>query len=538
MRIALAQLNHRIADFPAIRQSLLDAAEKAVAAGADLIVYPELATIGYPPRDLLHRRSVIEAQWLLVKELAECLPLPAILGCIEPLLEGSGPLLANAAVYIADGQIQASYHKCLLPTYDVFDERRYFRPGDQPCIVKCGDKRIGITICEDIWTEDFSGIRYHRDPVGELKGNCDILVNVSASPYSMDKPYTRQNVVASAARRLDVPVVYVNQVGGQDELLFDGGSCVVRPDGKCCALGKRWEEDLVIAEQTESSVSAPTYDRIGDVYNALVQGIRDYCDKTGQQGVVLGLSGGIDSALVAALAVDALGGDRVHGLLMPGPYSSQGSVDDARALAENFGMPYFVCPIADGYEAVVNALAEPFAGTQENVAEENIQARLRGNLVMAYANKFNLMALTTGNKSELAVGYCTIYGDMNGGLAPLGDVYKSLVWDLSRYANRNGERIPENSITKPPSAELRPDQLDSDSLPPYEELDRILHAFIEENLSGDTQKSRGENPAVVDRILRLVDINEYKRWQAAPVLRVTNKAFGVGRRIPLARGIG
>ena len=536
MRIALAQFDCLIADLPGIASRIRDAAAQAAADGADLLVCPELATIGYPPRDLLDRDRLVQAQWQLVHELAAELPLPTILGCIEPLGLDAYPHLANAAVVIQDGRIDAVYHKRLLPTYDVFDERRYFHPGDRTCIVEIAGKQVGITVCEDIWSAEHLGFAYRReDPVADLTGRVDLLVNLAASPYNADKPAMRRRLVRDVAKRVSAPVVYVNQVGGHDELLFDGDSMVIGPDGAWYADAPRWDEGLVIADLDRPIAEPATIDDGEDLRRGLVRGIRDYCGKTHQQQVVLGLSGGIDSAVVAALAVDALGAEAVTGILMPGPYSSDHSISDAVALAENLGIRHFTCPIGDSYHAVMATMAEAFGDLPANVAEENIQARLRGVQVMAYANKHGAMTLTTGNKSELAVGYCTIYGDMNGGLAPIGDVYKTRVFDLARHLNRDEERIPENTITKPPSAELRPDQKDSDSLPDYPVLDRILKDYLEADVGPEALLARGEDPAVVQGVIRLVEVNEYKRRQAAPVLRVTLKAFGVGRRMPLAR---
>ena len=463
------------------------------------------------------------------------MPIPAVIGCVEALTDGSWPGLANAAVVLADGEIKATYHKHLLPSYDVFDERRYFAPGDASVTLELGGKTLGLTICEDTWTEDFLGFSYRADPVEPLIGHCDILINIAASPYNAHKPALRRRLVRELAARVGVPVVYVNQVGGHDELLFDGDSCVVGPDGTYFAAAPRWQEAVVVADLNAPIDPPDAVDDVADHYAALVRGVRDYCAKTHQQRVVLGLSGGIDSAVVAAIAVDALGADAVTGILMPGPYSSDHSVHDAEVLAQRLGIRAFTCPIVAANDAVLETLAEPFASTDVNVAEENIQARLRGVLVMAYANKHGAMALTTGNKSELAVGYCTIYGDMNGGLAPIGDTYKTRVYDLARYANHAAERIPLNTIEKPPSAELRPDQKDSDSLPDYDELDRILRAYLEEDQGPEDLIAAGEDAATVARVVRLVEVNEYKRRQAAPALRVTAKAFGVGRRMPLAR---
>ncbi len=535
MRIALAQINPTIADLEGNLAKIRQQCDAAADAGAAVVIFSELAAIGYLPLDLLERRHLVERQWQLLKELAPQIRIPAIIGCVEPLDAGISPRVANAIAFIRDGKIECTYHKQLLPNYDVFDERRYFRPGTESCIVEIDGLRLGLSICEDIWTEEFSGWEYAHDPLQDIRGKCDALVAVSASPFSAIKPGKRVRLVTSVAQSFNAPVIYVNQVAGQDELLFDGGSCIIGPQGEWYANAARWQEDLCFADLHQSIPEPEPIDELEDLYQGLCLGIRDYCNKCHQSSVVLGLSGGIDSALVAALAADAIGKENVHGLLMPGPYSSQHSIDDAVDLANKLGISSDVCPIKEAYNAVEHTLRDAFAGQDANVAEENMQARLRGTLVMAYANKYNAMALTTGNKSEVAVGYCTIYGDMNGGLAPIADVYKSTVWDLSRHINKNGERIPVNSIKKEPSAELRPDQKDTDSLPPYKDLDAMLYAYVELQESVEQIIAKGYEPEVVKRICRLVEINEYKRRQAAPVLRVTDKAFGIGRRIPLAR---
>ncbi len=538
MRIALAQMDPTIGDLAGTHKALVEAAVRAKHLGADLLVAPEPISLGgYPPRDLISRSWFVDLQWRMVQKLAGQLALPTILGCAEPLEPGSGPNLANAVVAIADGKIVASYHKRLLPTYDVFDEVRYFRAGDHPVVVELCGKRIGLTVCEDIWTENFSGVRYGADPLRDLTGTCDLIVNVSASPYHTGKPGLRRRLVETVAKRTGVPVVYCNQVGGQDELLFDGSSCVIGPDGSCYADAPRWREDLALADLNHPITPAPEPEVLADLYHGLVMGLADYCRKTGQKRVVLGLSGGIDSALVACLACDALGHGHVTGLLMPGPYSSPGSIDDAVALADTLGIEHVTIPITDLNAMALRGLDEVFAGSEPGLAEENLQSRLRGTLVMAVANKRRAMALTTGNKSELATGYCTIYGDMNGGLAPIGDIYKTDVWALARWVNlaAGRERIPLNSITKPPSAELRPNQTDQDSLPDYVVLDLILKPYIEDEIGPEQLIANGFDPELVHRLVRLVEINEFKRRQSAPALRVTRKAFGVGRRMPIAR---
>ena len=565
MKVALAQLNLLIADLDGAVSAIRSAAIEAKANGAQLVVFPELVTLGgYPLRDLLERDWLINRQWDLLQALAKEVPLPCIVGCVEPLEPGTGPGIANAIAVLDRGEIRLTYHKRLLPTYDVFDEQRYFRPGDASCVVEIAGVRVGLTVCEDIWNEAFTGsggfglgLRYHQDPVGELAGQCDLIVNCSASPYHLGKSPLRRRVVGSVARRARVPVLYANQVGGQDELLFDGDSGAALPDGRWLEALPRWHAGVGYVEVTPGEQPPIATSRIArpippkpdavyaDLHAALVIGIRDYCAKTRQKKVVLGLSGGIDSALVAALAVDALGAEAVLGLLMPGPYSSDGSITDAEALAVALGVRHYTIPISATNTQVLSELAPLFttlpqlANLPSGVAEENLQSRLRGLFVMATANKFGAMALTTGNKSEIATGYCTIYGDMNGGLAPIADLYKTQVWELARWMNTSAgrERIPVASIDKVPSAELRPDQTDQDSLPPYPVLDRILKRYLEDGLSPDRLIQTGEDPTIVAHVIRLVEINEFKRRQSAPGLRVSTKAFGVGRRFPLARKI-
>ena len=538
--LALAQTSTLIGDLEGAARCLREQTAAAAAQGARLIIFPELVACGgYPPRDLLERRWFVAAQWRMVQEVARSLPIPALIGAAEPLEPGAGPALANSLVVCdpARGGVVGSYRKRLLPNYDVFDERRYFRPGDGPQVVELAGLRIGLTVCEDIWSADLSGVAYHQDPVGDLVGRCDLVVNASASPWQGGKPVVRQHLLAAVARRVGAPVVYVNQVGGHDELLFDGGSGGVLPDGRCFAAAPRWAPALVLGDPARAVPLPAASDDLTELRAALVMGLRDYCAKTRQARVVLGLSGGIDSALVAALAAEALGPAQVIGLLMPGPYSSPGSLTDAQALAEGLGLSTYTMPISAANAVMTSTLAPVFADSAPGLAEENLQSRLRGVLIMATANKLGAMALTTGNKSELATGYCTIYGDMNGGLGILGDVYKTQVWALSRHLNAMAGRelIPVSSITKPPSAELRPDQTDQDSLPPYEVLDRILKRLLEQGDEPEAVIAAGEDPAIVRRVFHLLEVNEFKRRQSPPILRVTGKAFGIGRRMPIAR---
>lgn len=538
MRIAIAQLDLTIADLDAAMTAISLASDQAKAQGAELLLTPELASFGgYPPRDLLDRPALVQRQWSMVQRLAARVAVPTLVGCVEPLEAGAGPALGNSLVLLQGGAITASYRKRLLPSYDVFDERRHFRPGDCPCIVEVAGLRIALSVCEDIWSPDFAGMTYHQDPVADVAGRCDLLVNASASPWHLGKPAVRHRLLHAVAKRVGAPVVYVNQIGGHDELLFDGDSAAVAPDGSWLGAAPRWQAGIWTIDLGQRVLAPAEPHPLDDLHAALVIGIRDYCRKTAQRRVVLGISGGIDSALVAALAADALGPEAVTGLLMPGPYSSPGSLSDAYALAKALGIAAHEVPISGLYAQSLAALAPVTRGRPAGLAQENLQSRLRGTMVMAAANHLGAMALTTGNKSELACGYCTIYGDMNGGLAPIGDVYKTTVWELSRRINAvaRAERIPLSSIDKVPSAELRENQTDQDSLPPYPMLDRILQAFLEEHLDRDAIVARGEDAAIVDRVVRLVEVSEFKRRQAAPALKVSRKAFGMGRRVPIAR---
>lgn len=552
MRVALGQINPTVGDLEGNSDRIVEAARRARDGGADLVVFPELALNGYPPRDLVEIPSFLERTGEALEALAGRIGevgIAAIVGYVgRPLAaleagEDERPQrAANLAALLKGGEIAFVQQKMLLPNYDVFDEWRHFAPAERQRPYEFGGQRLGVTICEDVWNdEDFwPRPRYRRDPVRELtEQGIDLIVNISSSPYRQGKRELREQMLSVAAKRSRTSIVMVNQVGGNDQLVFDGSSFVVDRDGQVVARAASFAEDLVFCDITNdlSDLGERDDDEATAVYDALVLGVRDYLRKCGFREAVIGLSGGIDSSITAAIAVDALGGENVLGVAMPGPYSSKGSVTDARALAEALKIRFEVVEIGRAYEAVLANLAPLFGDRAENVAEENVQARLRGLNLMALANKFGSIVLTTGNKSELAVGYCTLYGDMAGGLAVISDVPKTLVYELSRVANRRCPgAIPESVFTKPPSAELRPDQKDSDSLPPYEVLDPLLKLYIEERAGPrEIAVELGESIELVEEICRKVDRNEYKRQQAAPGLRVTSKAFGMGRRLPIAQ---
>ncbi|HWA87110.1 MAG TPA: NAD+ synthase [Opitutus sp.] len=555
MRLGLAQLNPTVGDLSGNRRKILDAYHRLVADGAELVAFPELAVCGYPPRDLLFKRRFVPDCEDSLREIAAAVAdIPALVGTVGQNTTGAGRPFFNSAAFCHRGRVIATAHKCLLPTYDVFDEDRYFEPGASPLVLVHAGRRIGITICEDIWTHPMiSTRRLYRglDPVRQLAAQkCDLMVNLSASPWHATKENLRGKLVADTARALGCPVAYVNSVGGNDELIFDGRTTVCAADGTLLAGLPAFTEDLRVVDfhsafgnrhsAIHSSFSQP---ELPDTFDALVLGLRDYAHKTGFKRALVALSGGIDSALVAVIAASALGRDNVMGVSLPSSISSQHSRDDARALAANLGIRFETVAIAEPVAATEAALGPLFAGRARDVAEENIQARIRGVLMMALSNKFSALLLTTGNKSETAVGYCTLYGDMAGGLAVISDVFKTQVYALARWINDNaaarfgrpGPIIPQNTIDKPPSAELRPGQLDQDSLPPYDVLDAILQGYVEEGLSRRDLVGRGFAEAVVNDVVRKVDLNEYKRKQAAPGLKTTPLAFGVGRRIPIVQ---
>ncbi len=565
MKIGIAQLNTTVGDLDVNRRRILEAYHKFVAQGAELVVTPELVVTGYPPRDLLLRKRFVEdAEASLSAIAAEIGEVPALVGCVVANRSGEGRGCFNAAAFCHRGKIVAVAHKCLLPTYDVFDEDRYFEPAAAPTVVEFAGHRLGITICEDIWTHpSVATRRLYRgeNPVAQLAAqHCDLMLNLSASPWHNGKGDVRAKLVASAAQTLGCPVVYCNAIGGNDELIFDGRSLVADSAGQLLAgLPAFHEVNLIVdvplghepvgrtihGEPRPAPSIAPTFaqEEMKDIFEALVLGLRDYAHKTGFKRALVALSGGIDSAVVAVLAAAAFGPENVTGVSLPSAISSQHSRDDARALAANLRIPFHTIAIAETVAAAEASLAPLFAGRPRDVAEENIQARTRGVLMMALSNKFNALLLTTGNKSEVAVGYCTLYGDMCGGLAVISDVFKMQVYALARWINAEYSRslgvpggvIPVSTIEKPPSAELRPDQKDQDSLPPYDVLDRLLEGYVEEGLSRRDLVARGFEPAMVSDICRKVDLNEYKRKQAAPGLKITPLAFGVGRRIPIVQ---
>jgi NAD+ synthase (glutamine-hydrolysing) len=561
MNIAIAQLNPVVGDIVANAQKIVEAAHTAANAGARLLLTPELSLCGYPPRDLLLNPAFLDRLEAALDPLLAQLPeaIAVLVGTIDrnpnALTKGEKPLF-NSTVWLERGQTPRFFHKRLLPTYDVFDEDRYFASGKESGILTLDGLRLGISICEDLWNEDsFWGRRsYEANPIAELAyQGADLVINLSASPFCMGKQALREAMVSHTAKRYNLPILYVNQVGGNDDLIFDGRSLAVSREGLLVARGKAFEEDLLEVEYRHDLLSAHQIAQspqhpAEEIWGALVLGVQDYARKCGFQQVVLGLSGGIDSALVAAIAAEALGPENVLGILMPSPYSSDHSISDALALAQNLGIETQKIPIAPLMEAFTHSLKPLFEGTESGLAEENIQARIRGNLLMAIANKFGRLLISTGNKSEVAVGYCTLYGDMSGGLAAIADVPKTRVYELCEWLNTpaaqvwikqlkpnpTGEIIPPHILTKPPSAELKPGQLDQDSLPPYDVLDDILYRYIDEHQSQADIVAGGHDGAIVNRVLGLVKRAEFKRQQAAPGLKITDRAFGTGWRMPIA----
>ncbi len=552
MKLALGQINPTVGDLAANVDRMIEFCRRA-SPEADVALFPELSVSGYPPRDLVDLAGYVprnrEQLERLARETAN-LSVDVVCGYVGQSSEGRP---TNSAAYLAGGEVRFEQQKTLLPTYDVFDEWRHFAPAASQHVFEVRGHKIGLTVCEDVWNDKQFWKRplYGRDPVEELVGlGCDLILNLSASPYHRYKPNLRLEMIRAAARRHRTPIVMVNQVGGNDHLVFDGSSLVVDAAGVLRARAMSFTEDLVFydvesnqGELHDAGLRGDEWPAEGDpaedyaVYNALVLGVRDYCRKCGFGKAIVGLSGGIDSSLTVAVAVDALGAENVMGVAMPGPYSSEGSVTDARHTAKQLGIRFEIVEIKDVYDAFIAKLTPLFAGLPPNVAEENLQARLRGDVLMTLSNKFGGIVLTTGNKSEVAVGYCTLYGDMCGGLAVIADVHKTLVYRLSELANeRWPDAIPKSVLTKPPSAELRPDQKDEDSLPPYSTLDPILELYVEEGRPpGEIAETLGVDFELVLDVARKVERNEYKRQQMAPGLRVTSKAFGMGRRLPIAQ---
>jgi NAD+ synthase (glutamine-hydrolysing) len=547
MKITLAQLNPVVGDLDGNGAAVASAFEGAAKAGADLVVFPELFLTGYPPWDLLERPWFIRKVGAAVDRLvalSQAHPETGLLfGAPRPAAIEGKPLF-NAAVLAQGGRILLEQPKSLLPTYDVFDETRYFAPAPEVRTVPFKDEVLGLTVCEDAWNDPAvwpQGRLYHRDPVGLLaKRGATVLINISASPFHAGKDGIRYDLIRGHARRHRRPFVFVNQVGANDELVFDGRSFAFDADGEPVAVGAAFREEVITIDTVERGrpgLFVPL-DRIASVHEALVLGLRDYMRKCGFAQAVIGLSGGIDSAVTAALAAEAIGPANVLTVTMPMPFSSTGSVKDSLALAGRLSVRCVTLPIGPLYDAYTAALAPHFAGRKSDTAEENLQARIRGNILMAFSNKFGFLVLSTGNKSELAVGYCTLYGDMSGGLAILSDVPKTMVYELAAHINRKGETIPRAIIEKAPSAELKPGQLDVDSLPPYPVLDEILREYVEELRSVEEIVALGHDPETVRQVADMVDRNEYKRAQAAPGIKVTTKAFGVGRRMPIAAKVG
>lgn len=537
MKIALAQLNYHIGNFDQNLSKISRAIEKAKKQKINLLVFAELAVSGYPPRDFLEFDDYIDKCWEAVLSIVPMTEnIGVIIGVPTRNPEFAGKNLFNSAVFIADKEIKSTHHKALLPNYDIFDEYRYFEPSRKFEIVEYKGKKLAITICEDLWNIGNDPL-YKINPMDELsKLNPDIMINIAASPFDYDQATIRKKILLENVKKYKLPLFYVNHVGAQTELLFDGGSLAINAEGEIIKELKYFEEDFYefdLNDFRKSDLEISTLSKIELIHDALVMGVRNYFQKLGFSKAILGLSGGIDSAVTAVIAAEALGNENVRCVLLPSEFSSDHSINDAKALADNLGSPYEIVPIKDSYESIRKDLKTQFENTHFDIAEENIQARIRGVILMALSNKFGYILLNTSNKSEAAVGYGTLYGDMNGGLSVIGDVYKTEVFELARYINRDHEIIPLNTITKPPSAELRPNQKDSDSLPDYDILDEILYAYIEKRKGPKELIQLGFDESLVKRILKLVNTNEYKRFQTSPTLRVSPKAFGMGRRMPI-----
>ena len=543
MKIAICQIDPIIADLEYNKRLIKDASAKARAAGCDLAIFPEMSIIGYPPKDLLEKPAFVRANIDCLYELAKELPdIPVVCGYVDRNPKPTGKPLINSSALLAGGEVLQKGGKRLLPTYDVFDETRYFESATQSLLFDLKGVRFGVTICEDIWNlGEVPGIpRYELDPVREIvkSYNVQILVNISASPFTVDKAGVRLHILQELVRTHGIPAIYCNQVGGNDDLLFDGYSMVVDVRGNLIRLARPFQPDILIwdTERTYDPIIDPWPSQEKTIHDALVMGTRDYAFKCGFKRVLVGLSGGIDSSLVACIAKEAMGAENVLGVSMPSPYTSSMSREDAKKLSQNLGIRFEEIPIAELFATYKKVLAPLFKNLPEDETEENIQARIRGNLLMALSNKFKSLLLTTGNKSEFAMGYCTLYGDLSGGLAIISDLPKTWCYRLAKYINREREIIPQRVITRPPSAELKPDQTDQDTLPPYEILDQILEAAVEKNMGYEEIVALGHDPSIVKDVLRRLVLNEYKRRQAPPGLKVTSKAFGYGRRYPIARG--
>ena len=542
MKISINQINPVIGDFEHNLSLISEALKISSDSGCSLAVFPELSLMGYPPKDLLEKPAFITRNLEYMEKLAkEAGEMNIVCGFVDKNQTGNGKDLINGAAFIHNGKIACKGGKKLLPSYDVFDETRYFEPAEESLVFELDGTKIGVSICEDIWNVgDIENLpHYSKDPVAELcEKGVDIHINISASPYTLDKPLLRMKVLEKICQKHGVPIIYCNQVGGNDDLIFDGSSMVVDKKGQLILLGKEFDTDMFIwdTEKTYSPVLNPWPLREESIINCLTIGTHDYVRKCGFKKVLVGLSGGIDSSLVAYIAMKALGPDKVTGVSMPSPFTSDLSKRCAKELAKNLGIHFEEIPIENMFESFKTALSPIFKGLKENETEENLQARIRGNLLMAMSNKFNSLLLTTGNKSETATGYCTLYGDMCGALAVISDLPKTLCYRVARYINRDMEIIPQEIIERPPSAELRPDQTDQDSLPPYEILDEIVEGIVENNLSYEQLVEKGYDPAIVKDTFRRIVINVYKRRQASPGIKVTSKAFGYGRRFPIARG--
>jgi NAD+ synthase (glutamine-hydrolysing) len=542
MKVSLCQINPVIGDFAYNISLIKKAVEESKKSGCSLAIFPELSIMGYPPKDLLEKPAFISDNLKCLETLASSIKdIYVLCGYVDRNPGKKGKTLINSVAILGDGKIGLKGGKILLPSYDVFDETRYFEPAKEGLLFELEGKRIGVTICEDIWNvgDIEAAPRYAKDPVKRLNARgIDILINISASPFTLNKSILRMAVLKAVSKRYHIPILYCNQVGGNDDLLFDGSSMAMDSSGRLIIQAKEFEPDIVIWDSDRD------YHEIKDIQtveeelllSGLIMGTRDYATKCGFKKVLVGLSGGIDSSLVAVIAQRAMGHENVMGVSMPSPFTSRMSIECARALADNLKIDFREIPISDIFESYKNTLSTTFKGLSEDITEENIQARIRGNILMALSNKFNTLLLTTGNKSETATGYCTLYGDMSGGLAVLSDVPKTLCYRLARHINRKYEVIPEDIITRPPSAELKYNQRDQDTLPPYDVLDSIIEAAVERKLSKDDIVAMGHDPDVVKDVLRRIVLNEHKRRQAPPGLKITSKAFGYGRRYPIARG--